>query len=73
MSAVVPDIFYHVFEIVYKHVEDILKEQTSEALEKMKTMGPSEIGSHKRAVTAGDGTWLQRKFPKITPLRYETT
>lgn len=64
MPAVVPDTFYHVFEIVYKHVEDMLKEQTSEALEKTKTMGPSEIGSHKWAVTAEDGTWLQRKFSK---------
>ena len=64
MPAVVPDTFYHVIEIVYKHVEDMLKEQTNEALEEMKAMDPDEIGSFRRAVTAGDGTWLQRKFSK---------
>ena len=64
MPAVVPDTFYHVIELVYKPIEDMLKEQASEALEEMKIMDPKQIGSSKRAVTAGDGTWLQRKFSK---------
>ena len=42
----------------------MLKEQASAALEEMKIMDPKQIGSSKRAVTAGDGTWLQRKFSK---------
>ena len=56
--------FNHVIEMVYGPVADMLREQTTEALEQMKTVDPRTIGSFQRAVTAGDGTWLQRKFSK---------
>ena len=75
MPAVVPDTFHHVIDVVYKHI-DVLKEQCSEALEEVKAMG-TEIGSYKRAVTAGDGKWLQRKLSKthiyITKLHEQCT
>ena len=53
-----------VIEMEYGPVEGMLREQTTEALEQMKTVDPKTIGSFQRAVTAGDGTWLQRKFSK---------
>ena len=56
--------FNHVIEMVYGPVEEMLKEQTTEALEEMKRVDPKTIGSFHRAVTAGDGTWLQRNFSK---------
>ena len=49
MPAVVPDTFYHVTELVYKPIEDMLKEQASEALEEMKTIDPKQIGSSKQS------------------------
>lgn len=63
MPAVVPDTFYHVIEIIYEHVHDMLAQQCNEALDEMKALG-SEIGSYTQVVSAGDGTWLQRVLQK---------
>ena len=47
-------------KLVFPHVSDMLEKMGTEAIAEMKALPPEEIGSIRRAIVTGDGTWLTR-------------
>ena len=47
--------FYHVDELAYPHIQDILDEICEEAKDETKIMPSSELGSWQKAFTTSDG------------------
>ena len=62
MPIVSDKYFYHVVEMAFPHVQDILDEICEEAKNEMKELPSSELGSWKQAVTTSDGCWQIRGF-----------
>ena len=62
MHAVSQRHFYHVIEMAYPHVKDILDEVCELGKEEMKSLPSTQLGSWEKAVTTSDGCWHIRGF-----------
>lgn len=60
ISSVSASTFYDIIKLIHPVVHGMLTEMCDEAKSEMKSLGPTVIGSWKRAVTTSDGVWLTR-------------
>ena len=60
MEAVTSKTFGCTIELMFPHVQKMLDNMCSRALEEMKRQPAHEIGSAGRAVTTSDGAWMTR-------------
>lgn len=58
MSTVGHNRFFKTIQLMYPHVENILKMQCEEGKKRMKSLDDEKLGSFKNAVTTGDAAYL---------------